>query len=211
MEYVSEILTLAKALKKFSVLILCFHKCQRLISSSLLSLADVVFVGNNKSKDYGMALCDIILGKQTPYAKVNINKSEPFDYECLSELPLKKYDAFGLGLSFVNISYVNARLSEYTAKIGEKVHCSVDLINPSHFHLFEIAQLYVVGGVECKPQILGLSTVEILPNGKASASFILDTQDIDYSQFEDSTVCRFYLGFGKNSKDLIKIPFTVIF
>ena len=78
--HLDEIIALAKIIKKSSTLILCFHKCNRLYSHSLLSFADAVFVGFNSSKEEGKALFNIIWGKQTPYAKICMNNSEPLEY-----------------------------------------------------------------------------------------------------------------------------------
>ena len=151
------------------------------------------------------------MGKNTPTAKVCLNKTAPCECILLDQVPSKKYDLYGYGLSYANLSYTNARLSEYTAKIGEKVKCEIDVSNPSDFAISEIVQLYYTKKDKYEPQFVDLKTIEITPKSKSTAVFEVDTQSLDYSSEENIPTSKFYICFGKSSEDVVKILFTVIF
>ena len=207
--HLDEIVALAKIIKKSSTLILCFHKCNKLYSHSLLSFADAVFVGFNSSKEEGKALFNIIWGKQTPYAKICMNNSEPLEYVPLCDKIKNQYDDYGVGLSYINLSYTNARLSIYNAKVGEKVVAKVDISNYSSLSSFEIPQLYIARS-DGSMQLHSISPVRVPSLSTVTATFEIDTAQIDFGN-ETDYKSQVFVCVGKSSKDTVKIPLNIIF
>ena len=208
--YIAEVEQLATYIRKHSSLIICYHKIGNLLSSSLISKANSVIACFNKDKEEGKALCNIMLGNVSPFARVNINASEPFNYEYLS-LNANENDFMGFGASYVNFSYTNVSLSRYTAKVGEITEVQAMITNNSQTEASEIAQLYITPAHTFAPKLIDYGVVKINACESVTVSFNVNTSNLDYSSFEDNEAYTFYVCVGKSSTDVIRIPFRVIF
>ncbi len=207
----AEIEQLVHLIKKHSTLVLCYHKTGSLISSTLISYANAVFACFNKDKDEAKALCNLLLGASSPYARVNIKASAPFKYEYLVNKPKCEYSFMGYGLSYVNFSYTNVTLSHYTAKIGEKIEVLATITNNSAFSTCEFPQLYVssVGGYS--PSLIDFGKVSVSAGESAMVAFKIDTSMLNYNNLDNVDICSFYACVGKSSTDVVRIPFRVMF
>ncbi len=209
---VEEIEQLANQIKKHSSLILCYHKTGSLFSSALISYANAIFACFNKDKENAQALCNLIHGNASPYARVNISATEPFSYEYMSEGNASgNFEFMGFGLSFINYSFTNVSLSRYTAKIGEITEVQVTITNNSNYNSYEMPQLYVTPKQNYSPQLIDCGKVSVREGENVTVLFNIDTGKLDYSSFEDNELYEFYACVGKSSTDVVRIPFRVIF
>ncbi|MBO5222989.1 MAG: hypothetical protein J6C23_00555 [Clostridia bacterium] len=208
---IEELIQLAVAIKKHASVILCYHKTYSLLSSSLISCANAIFACFNKDKEDGKALCNLILGYSSPYARVCIDGAEPFPYTCFTEDIKQEYAFIGYGLSYVNFSYTNVYLSCHTAKIGEFINVEVVVTNNSIYKSSEIAQTFVTPKQTFKPYLVDYGKFDISVGESVTLSFTIDTSKLDYSAFESDGECEFYACIGKSSTDCVRVPFKVIF
>lgn len=207
--YLAEVEQLATHIRKHSSLIICYHKIGNLLSSTLISKANSVIVCFNKDKEEGKALCNIMLGNVSPFARVNLSASEPFNYEYLTTA--SENDFMGFGASYVNFSYTNVSLSRYTAKVGEIIEVQATVSNNSQIEASEIAQLYITPAHTFAPKLIDYGVVKINACESVTVSFGVNTSNLDYSSFEDNEAYAFYACVGKSSTDVVRIPFRVIF
>lgn len=204
-----ELEQLALAIKKHSSLIICYHKTGNLISPTLISCSRAVFACFNKDKEDGKALCNMLLGRNSPYARIDIDGAQPFAYSVMGENS-KDYTFTGYGLSYVNFSYTNVSLTRYTAKIGETFDVEVTVTNNSQYTTSEITQLYVTPDKEYLPKLIDYGEYKISAGESVTLSFSVDTSKLNYPASENSE-SRFFVCVGKSSLDVVKIPFRVIF
>ena len=206
----AEVVALAKAIKKRASLILCYHKTGCLLDKNLALMADAIFLCANRDKDAGKALFDLMIGRGSPYARVNIDESEPYRYSFFDKANTE-YFYKGCGLSFVDIAYTNVLLSRYTAKVGEKIEVHVTVTNNSKTETCDVVQLYVTSRNNEDLMLIDSGKLVVRPLESVVVAFEIDTSQLDYSGFEDNEAYSFCACVGKSSVDVINIPFRVIF
>lgn len=206
---VAELEQLALSIKKQSQLILCYHNTSSLLSSSLIDCARCAIISLN-SKANLTKISELLFGSISPYERINLSVQPPFVYENLNTDAISDDKIMGFGLSYVNTSFTNLNLSHYNAKVGEVIRVSVVITNNSSYDVCEIPQLYVIDLKNTRSNLISYQKVTISSNESVTVNFFIDTGALSFSPNDDESQ-TLYVGVGKSSLDLIKIPIKLFF
>jgi beta-glucosidase len=125
--------------------------------------------------------------------------------------------AFGHGLSYVEFSYANIRISSAEILIGDSLTVSADLTNHGDVAADEVAQLYVrdlVGNVT-RPvrELKGFQRVRVEPGQTVAVEFELHTDDLAFYGRTNELMIEpgeFHVWIGGSSDTELRSEFRLV-
>jgi len=91
---------------------------------------------------------------------------------------------FGFGLSYTTFAYSNVRLSSPSARVGDKLTVSADVLNTGKYEAEEVVQLYMrqLTASITRPvrELIGFRRIHLKPGAKQTVELALTTDDLGF-------------------------------
>ncbi len=155
------------------------------------NLSDAVIMAWYPGEQGGMAVGDIIFGKESPSGKLPVTFPKSLDqvppysdynmtnrtYKYMEEDPMYP---FGFGLSYTNFSYSDLIISKKCIKAGENIKISVTVTNTGDMKSDEVVQFYLTNNHASVPvpkyELKDFKRITLKPKEKKIVKFNLSSE-----------------------------------